>query len=142
MIPPSTSTLRHPQCGIIQAARKPLNAAPSGKPQNIVLVSVARRLSGQYSLINVTALGMAAPSPRPVMKRQTTNWFRLPENAEARQAAPKISTEPTKTALRPKRSAIGPAERAPKAKPNNAALSTGAKAGRSTFHSVISDGAM
>src|SRR3712207_8567511 len=36
--PPSTSTLRQPNCGIIQAARKPPKAAPSGKPQNMALV--------------------------------------------------------------------------------------------------------
>jgi hypothetical protein len=28
--PPSSSTLRQPKCGIIHAARKPPNAAPSG----------------------------------------------------------------------------------------------------------------
>ena len=141
-MPPSTSTLRQPHSGIIQAARKPPKAAPSGKPQNMALVSVARRPSGQYSLISVTALGMAAPSPRPVMKRQTTRWVRSAEKAEARQATPMTSTEPTRTALRPKRSASGPADRAPNARPNSAALRTGASAGRSMPHSVISDGAM
>ena len=74
----------------------------------MALVSVARRPSGQYSLIKVTALGMAAPSPRPVMKRQTTSWSRSAENADTRQATPMISTEPTNTALRPRRSASGP----------------------------------
>ena len=142
MVPPSTRTLRQPHSGIIQAARKPPNAAPSGKPQNMALVSVARRPSGQYSLIRVTAFGMAAPSPRPVMKRQTTRWSRLPANADARQAAPITSTEPTSTVLRPRRSASGPEDRAPNARPNSAALRTGASAGRSTPHSVISDGAM
>ena len=93
VVPPSTRTLRQPHCGIIQAARKPPKAAPNGKPQNMALVSVARRPSGQYSLIKVTALGMAAPSPTPVMKRQTTSWSRLPANADMRQATPMISTE-------------------------------------------------
>ena len=108
----------------------------------MALVSVARRPSGQYSLIKVTALGMAAPSPTPVMKRQTTSWSRLPANADMRQAAPMISTEPNNTALRPRRSANGPEDRAPAAKPNSAALRTGARAGRSSPHSVINDGAM
>ena len=108
----------------------------------MALVSVARRPSGQYSLIRVTALGMAAPSPRPVTKRHAVSWFRLLEKAEARQAAPMTSTEPTSTALRPKRSASGPAAREPKAKPNSAALRTGASAGRSTPHSVIREGAI
>ena len=105
-------------------------------------VSIARRPSGQYSLIKVTALGIAAPSPRPVTERHITSWVRLPENADARQATPKISTEPIRTALRPRRSASGPAERAPNANPNSAALKTGPSAGRSTPHSVINDGAM
>ena len=96
----------------------------------MALVSVARRPSGQYSLISVTAFGIAAPSPRPVTKRQTTSSVRPPERAEAKQETPKTSTELIKTALRPKRSASGPAESAPKAKPNNAALKTGASAGQ------------
>src|SRR5215213_1318181 len=128
-MPPSTSTLRQPQSGIIQAARKPPKAALSGKPQNMVLVSVARRPSGQYSLISVTELGMAAPSPSPVINRQPTSWVKLPENAEVRQAAPRTKTEPTRIALRPKRSASGPAAKAPATKPNSAALRTGASAG-------------
>ena len=124
--PPNMKTLRQPNCGMIQAARKPPNAAAVWKkPQNMPLVSVARRPSGQYSLIKVTALGIAAPSPRPVTKRHITSWVRLPENAEARQATPKMSTEPIRNALRPRRSASRPAERAPKAKPNSAALRTG-----------------
>src|SRR5258708_21672151 len=45
--PPRMSTLRQPKWGIIQAARKPPKAAPSGKPQNMALVSVARRESGR-----------------------------------------------------------------------------------------------
>src|SRR6202049_3902239 len=85
VIPPSTRTLRQPHCGIIQAARKPPKAAPNGKPQNMALVIVARRPSGQYSLIKVTALGMAAPSPTPVMKRQTTSCARLRATAATAQ---------------------------------------------------------
>src|SRR3954452_1827030 len=112
-MPPSISTLRQPHCGIIQAARKPPNAAPSGKPQNMALVRVARRPSGQYSLIRVTAFGMAAPSPRPDMKRHTTRWFNSDEKEEDKQATPITSTEPTSTFLRPKRSASGPEDRAP-----------------------------
>src|SRR5438093_10952821 len=85
-VPPSTRTLRQPNCGIIHAARKPPNAAPSGKPQNIALVKVARRCAGQYSLIIVTALGVAAPRPRHVTQRQSVSVCRPLERAEVRQA--------------------------------------------------------
>jgi hypothetical protein len=140
--PPSTSTLRQPNCGIIHAARKPPNAAPSGKPQNIALVRVARRRSGQYSLISVTAFGIAAPRPTPVTKRSALSCVRSAAKADDRQATPNSSTEPTSTRLRPRRSASGPANSAPPARPNSAALSTGASAGLVTPHSLISDGAM
>ena len=78
MIPPSIRTLRQPHCGIIQAARKPPKAAPSGKPQNMALVSVARRPSGQYSLIRVTALGMAALSGPFEGWGRSDRWTSLP----------------------------------------------------------------
>jgi hypothetical protein len=142
MTPPAASTLRQPHCGIIQAATKPPSAAPSGKPQNMALVSVARRWSGQYSLIKVTALGIAAPSPRPVTKRSTVNSARVAENADHRHAAPNNITDAVNTPLRPIRSATGPASSAPAARPNRAALSTGASAGRATPHSSRSEGAM
>ena len=136
------STLRQPKCGIIQAARKPPKAAPSGNPQNMALVSVARRESGQYSLISVTALGMAAPRPRPVTKRSTARVQMSGEKPEPRQATANTATEPTSTVLRPRRSASGPEKIAPAARPNSAALSTGASAGLLTPHSVISEGAI
>ncbi len=141
-MPPSISTLRQPNCGIIHAARKPPNAAPSGKPQNIALVRVARRRSGQYSLISVTALGIAAPRPRPVRKRSVVSWPSEAENDEARQARPNTSTAATSNFLRPSQSASGPDDSAPAARPNSAALSTGPSAGLVTPHSLMSDGAM
>ncbi len=141
-MPPSASTLRQPNWGISQAARKPPNAAPSGKPQNIALVSVARSRSGQYSLISVTALGMAAPRPRPVSKRSAVSCSSDCANDEARQAMPKTSTAATSSILRPSQSASGPDASAPKARPNSAALRTGASAGLVTPHSLTSDGAM
>ena len=107
MAPPSTRTLRQPKCGIIQAARNPPKAAPNGNPQNMALVMVARRRSGQNSLTSVMALGMAAPSPSPVTKRSTTNSVRSPEKPEAEQARPKIATAPIRTLRRPKRSRQG-----------------------------------
>lgn len=140
--PPSTSTLRQPKCGIIHAARKPPKAAPSGKPQNIRLMSVARRLSGQNSLISVTAFGIAAPRPMPVMKRSAVSCVMSAENDDARHATPKISTDESSIARRPSRSDSGPESNAPAARPKSAALSTGASAGRLMPHSVTSDGAM
>ena len=91
-------TLRQPHSGMIQAARKPPNAAPSGKPQNIALVSVARRRSGQYSLIKVTALGIAAPRPRPVTKRQYRELGEVSVKPEARQQ-PQDQHRPIRNAL-------------------------------------------
>lgn len=140
--PPSTSTLRQPKCGIIHAARKPPQAAPSGKPQNIRLMMVARRWSGQYSPIIVTALGMAAPRPTPVTKRSHVSSPMLVENAETRQVAPNSSTAPSSIERRPTRSESGPETSAPQARPNSAALSTGASAGLEMPHSPSSEGAM
>jgi hypothetical protein len=98
--PPSMSTLRQPQSGIIHAARKPPSAAPSGKPQNMALVST-RRAAGLYSLVSVTALGMAAPSPRPVRKRRMVSSCRLPAKAEPMHAAPMTSTDSSRILRRP-----------------------------------------
>jgi len=140
--PPSISTLRQPRCGIIHAARKPPKAAPSGKPQNMALVSMARLPSGQYSLIRLTAFGIAAPRPRPVTKRSSASSSRLVAKADHRQDTPNSSTDVARISLRPRRSDSGPAKMAPAARPNRAALSTGASAGRVTPQSLISDGAM
>src|SRR5208337_2036055 len=138
--PPSSSTLLHPNCGIIHAARKPPKDAPSGKAQNIALVTSARILIGQYSLISVTALGMAAPRPRPVRNRQIVRPLRLPAVAASKLDAPMTTIDTTSTVLRPNLSASGPALSAPPASPNNAALSTGARSGLATFHSETSEG--
>ncbi len=64
------------------------------------------------------------------------------ENAEAKQATPNSSTEPSSIERRPSRSDSGPETSAPHARPNSAALNTGASAGRVMPHSAISDGAM
>ena len=108
----------------------------------MALVMKARRAGGLHSLTSVTALGMAAPSPTPVMKRSAVSVVRSGEKAEARQAAPNTTTEPMSARRRPQRSASGPAIRAPAARPNSAALSTGARAGLATPQSCISEGAM
>ncbi len=88
----------------------------------MLLVMNERLLSGQYSFISVTALGMAAPRPRPVMKRKISSSVRLVAVAEISDAPPITTTEPISSHLRPKRPASGPAPTAPKARPNSAAI--------------------
>ncbi|MNT10695.1 hypothetical protein D3C72_1455380 [compost metagenome] len=141
-MPPSSSTLCQPKCGIIAAATKPPAAEPSGKPQNMVFTSTARRRCGANSDVSVTALGMAAPRPRPVRKRQTVSQPSVGAYAVARLQAPKKKTDSTSTFLRPMRSASGPAKIAPKARPNRAALMTGPRADFSIPQSCTSAGAI
>ncbi|MNT43405.1 hypothetical protein D3C72_1798750 [compost metagenome] len=87
-------------------------------------------------------MGIAAPRPIPVMKRITVRLCRSAAKPESSVNRPSTSTEPVSTFLRPRRSASGPAISAPAARPNSAALSTGASAGLLTPHSWISDGAI
>ncbi len=76
------------------------------------------------------------------MKRSTVSVLRSPAKDEAKQARPNTSTALVNTSLRPKRSASGPADNAPAAKPNSAALSTGPNIDLVTPQSLIKDGAM
>ncbi len=71
------------------------------KPQNIVVTRNERRLSGQYSEVSVIALGIAPPSPRPVMKRSAISSHNESDQADTRLATPKNSTLKTSTVLRP-----------------------------------------
>ena len=71
----------------------------------MALVMKARRAGGLHSLTSVMALGMAAPSPTPVMKRSAVSVVRSGEKAEARQAAPNTTTEPMSARRRLQRSA-------------------------------------
>ena len=142
MVPPTINTLCQPKCGINHADIKPPTAAPTGKPQNMVFTSKERLLSGQNSDNKVTALGMAAPKPTPVMKRKISNCSKFWANAEAMLQVEKMNTAMIKTVLRPTLSATGPNDTAPTAKPNKAALITGAKWLFSRFHSVSKLGAI
>lgn len=56
----------------------PPAAAPSGKPQYMVLIASERQRCGAYSEISVMALGMAAPRPRPVRKRHSVRLLSEP----------------------------------------------------------------
>ncbi|MNZ40586.1 hypothetical protein D3C78_581110 [compost metagenome] len=140
--PPRISTLCQPRWGIIQAARKPPPAAPKEKPQKATVTRKARLRSGAYSEVRVAALGIAAPSPRPVRKRKMTSWVTSVEKAVTRVQKPKNSTLQTSTILRPQRSDSGPATSAPTARPISAALITGPSACAVTPHSSRSCGAI
>ncbi|MCY1184692.1 hypothetical protein D9M73_254060 [compost metagenome] len=59
------------------AEMKPPPAMPRLKPQNMLVTSSDLRRSGVYSDNSVVALGMPAPRPRPVRKRNTSNWSTL-----------------------------------------------------------------
>ena len=74
--PHHSKVVRQPYSGIIQEAKKPPAAAPTGKPQYMVFTISERLCSGLYSANRVTALGIAAPKPKPVMKRKMVIWVR------------------------------------------------------------------
>ncbi|MND41903.1 hypothetical protein D3C80_326610 [compost metagenome] len=140
--PPSSSRLCQPKAGIIFAETKPPEAMPRLKPQNMLVTSSDLRRSGVYSESKVVALGMAAPRPRPVRKRNTSSCSRLALKAEIRLNSPNRKTAVTSTPLRPKRSAMGPEPRAPNTMPISAALITGPRLARSMPQSWVSAGAM
>ena len=53
----------------------PAPIAPSEMPLPTNMTMVARRLCGVYSDARPIAFGNAAPSPRPVKNRSTSNWL-------------------------------------------------------------------
>ncbi|GLC92566.1 hypothetical protein Tamer19_19740 [Cupriavidus sp. TA19] len=140
--PPATSTERQPKASISPAEARPPKAEPSVKPQNMVVTRKERRLSGQNSEVSVIALGMAPPRPSPVRKRSSTSVHRSFDQAEARLAAPKNSTDSTSTPLRPKRSASGPNRKAPAIRPPSPAPNSGASCAGVNCHSARMAGAI
>ncbi|MCY1412250.1 hypothetical protein D9M71_276500 [compost metagenome] len=124
------------------AATTPPRAEPRVKPQNMLVTISERRRSGQYSEVRVMALGMAPPRPRPVRKRIRASVSTFGAKAAARLQPPKHSTESSSTVLRPKRSASGPAMKAPSIRPISAAPSTGLSWAEVSPHSSRSAGAM
>ncbi len=138
--PPTANTLRHPKAGMMAAATNPPAAAPSVKPQNMPLSSNARRRVGTHSESSVVALGVAAPRPRPVMKRRIVSMVSDEAYTVARLKMPNRATEATSTGLRPILSAIGPDISAPSARPTSEALSAGPNACFGTPHSLVSEG--
>ena len=142
MTPPNSNVDRHPKVGIKYAAIKPPSDAPSGNPQNIVLTIKDRFWSGLYSDNNVTAFGIAAPKPKPVINRKISSSTSDETNVESVVPIEKIKTATINTFFLPKRSAKGPKEIAPIANPKSAALKTGANADFSSPHSANRLGAM
>ncbi|MNG28198.1 hypothetical protein D3C84_1134270 [compost metagenome] len=57
--------------------------------------------SGVYSESSVVALGITAPRPIPVSRRNATSCSMLLHNDEARLNTPNRKTEVTSTTLRP-----------------------------------------
>ncbi|MDT4826041.1 hypothetical protein FQZ97_593390 [compost metagenome] len=140
--PPSTSTLRQPKAGTRCAATTPPSAEPRVKPQNMLVTISERRRCGQYSDVRVMALGMAPPRPRPVSRRSRASISTLGAKAASRLKPPKQATDSIRMRLRPKRSASGPAMKAPSISPTSAAPSTGLRALASSCHSSRKAGAI
>src|SRR6516164_8563990 len=55
------------------AASRPPSAAPSEKPQNMIITMVARRRRGLNSEVKAMAFGIAPPRPSPVKSRITSS---------------------------------------------------------------------
>ncbi len=112
------------------------------KPQNISVTSDDRRLCGEYSEVNVIAVGMAPPNPTPVRNRSQVSDERFQLNDDATAALPKARIETTSMVLRPYRSVTGPMANAPTIKPKSPAAKSGPSCCTPRFHSARMAGAM
>ncbi len=139
--PPTTNTERQPKCGIIAAASRPPRAAPTEKPQNMIITRVARRRCGLYSAVMAMALGIAPPRPSPVKNRIATSALRSWTADVTSAPMPKTSVETTMIFLRPIRSASGPKVSAPIIRPTRPAENTGTSEPLVSPHSLASAGA-
>ena len=140
-MPPSTNTDFQPKWLIRLAAATPPSAAPSEKPQNMIMIVVARIRFGAYSVVSAIALGIAPPRPRPVMKRRMISDCTESAVEVSRDITPKNKVQKMRTGLRPKRSATGPKASAPSMRPKSPAENTGVSAARSTCHERTMAGA-
>jgi len=111
----------------------PATAAPSEKPKNIIMTTVARLRWGEYSAVSAIALGIAPPRPRPVRKRQATRPSTDDAVGVRSMNAPKIKRQAMITHLRPTRSATMPKSRAPAMSPSRPLTITGHKAEGAIF---------
>ncbi|CDL61618.1 hypothetical protein [Klebsiella pneumoniae IS39] len=88
-IPPSAISECQPNWGISHDAENPPAAAPKVKPQKMTVIINERWRSGAYSDTSVPIFGIAAPSPRPVIKRKNIICSTLCEKAVAMVQKPK-----------------------------------------------------
>ena len=139
--PPTTNTDRQPNCGINAAASRPPSAAPTEKPQNMIITMVARRRRGLNSDVSAIAFGIAPPRPRPVRKRIASSVLTSWTKAVTSAPMPNASVDKMMIFLRPTRSASGPNTSAPIISPNRPALNTGPSAPLPRPHSLASAGA-
>ena len=133
--PAAAARRRRPQtpsasriAGSAHAASKPPSAAPTEKPQNMIITMVARRRCGLNSEVIATAFGIAPPRPSPVRKRIASSVLTSLMKAVASVPMPNASVEKMMIFLRPIRSASGPNTSAPIIRPNRPALNTGPSA--------------
>jgi len=141
-MPPSAISECQPNCGISHDAENPPAAAPKVKPQKMTVIINERWRSGAYSDTSVPMFGIAAPSPRPVIKRKNIICSMLCEKAVAMVQKPKKKTLLIMIFLRPSQSASGPEKIAPSARPISAALITRPSWWLLTPHSSFSVGAI
>ncbi len=107
---------------------KPATAAPSEKPKNIIITTVARLRCGEYSAVRAMALGMAPPSPSPVRNRHTIKPCTDDAVGVSSMNAPKTIRQKIMTGLRPIRSATMPKTSAPVISPTSPLTTTGVSA--------------
>ncbi|MDT4865968.1 hypothetical protein FQZ97_1007980 [compost metagenome] len=75
--------------------------SPNENPENMALMARLRTRAGAYSDIKVTALGIAAPRPRPVIKRRTVSSPIVCARADNNVHPPNHSTDRISNLLRP-----------------------------------------
>ena len=120
--PPTMNRARQSRAPPIDPASRETAAPPRGMPQNMALVTAARRPGGATSAAMAIRLGITPPKPTPAASRKAVNASKVWETAVATEKAPKIRTEASSTGLRPQRSAAQPPATAPITRPSAEAL--------------------
>ena len=115
--------------------------APRVKPAEIIIMTNTRRRCGLNSPHSAMALGMMAPSPRPVMKRMTASCHTLVASGVTSMLTAKKKVDHTSTGRRPTLSATTLSTSEPISKPNRPAPNTGPMADFSMPHSCRMAGA-
>ncbi len=115
--PPMMNTIRQSKSGGMFAVKSALVAPPIGMPQNIAAAVEARRSGGEISAATAIMFGIAPPKPRPARKRAAKIVLKSVAAAVASVKRPNVSTDATKTGLRPNLSASQPPAVAPSTRP-------------------------